>query len=127
MTEYRRIVDSSAWLKYFISAEPRISKIINEDDNILYTSAISLYEVKKKLIFAKEDPGMISESLDFIKGNSIVLDVSEEILEKSAEDSVSLGLSLADAVIYRSGLEASAELVTFDKDFSGRKGAIVMK
>ncbi len=112
---------------YFLLGEPRIAKMINKYNCALFSSAISLHEVKKRLLLGKEKPERISESLDFMKDNSIIVDVSEPILEKSAEDSARLGLSLADSVVYRTALETGAELVTFDADFSGRKGAIVLK
>lgn len=114
-------------MEYFLAGEPRITRVINEEDCVLFTSAISLYEVKKRLLLAKRGGARITESLDFMKDNSIVLDVSEEILEKSADDSARLGLSLADSVVYRTALGISAELVTFDRDFLGRKSAVVLK
>ena len=127
MIESKYLLDSSAWLEYFLSGEPRMVKIINKGDCILFSSAVSLHEVKKRLLLGKEESKKISESLDFMKDNSIIVDVSESILEKSADDSAKLGLSLADSVIYRTALETGAKIVTFDKDFSGRKGAVVMK
>ncbi len=102
-------------------------KIINSDNCTLFSSAVSLHEIKKRLLLEKEGQNMILESLDFIKDNSVLVDVSESILEKSAEDSARLGLSLADSVIYRTALDANADIVTFDRDFSGRKGAMVLK
>ncbi len=101
--------------------------IINKDDCTLFSSAVSIHEVKKRLLLEKEKPEMISESMDFMKANSIIVDVSESILEKSADDSARLGLSLADSVVYRTAFEIGAKIVTFDKDFSGRKGAVVLK
>ena len=127
MIESKLLLDSSAWLEYFLNADPQITEMITKDSCMLFASAISLHEVKKRLLLAKMGPEMLEKSMSYMRDNSIVLDVSEEILEKSADDSVRLGLALADSIIYRSALDIGAQIVTFDVDFSGKKGAMVMK
>lgn len=127
LTESRLLIDSSAWLEYFLAAEPRIARIINEADCTLFSCAVSLHEIKKRLLFAKTERAKILQSLDFVRDNSIIVDVSEDIFEKSADDSFRLGLPLADSLVYRSALENNAQVITFDAHFSGKKGTIVLK
>ena len=126
LTEYRKLIDSSVWLDYFLLKTPVVGSIIQNETFRFFSSAISLHEVKKKLILLKKTPEQILNSVNFIKEKSFVVQVTEEICEKSAEDSAKLGLSMADSIIYRSALNYNAVLVTLDSHFSGRKGAVVL-
>ncbi len=127
LTEYRKLIDSSVWLDYFLLKSLTVRSLIHDEKFSLFSSAISLHEIKKKLLFSRKTPKEISDSLDFIKEKSFIVPVSEELCEKSAEDSVRLGLSMADSIIYRSALDNKAELITLDSHFTGRKGAVVLK
>ncbi|MBI2597770.1 MAG: PIN domain-containing protein, partial [Candidatus Diapherotrites archaeon] len=92
------VVDSSAWIDYFFTGNKKITEII-ESENFLVCSAISLHEVKKKLLREKYSEEEISTALKFMKENRIVADVSEEICEKSATDSINLMLNKIDSII----------------------------
>ncbi len=119
------VVDSSAWIDYFFTGNKKITEII-ESEHFLVCSAISLHEVKKKLLREKYSEEEISTALRFMKENSLVAEVSEEICEKSASDSINLSLHTTDSIIYRTAMEHNAKIATLDSDFKNVPQAILV-
>lgn len=117
-TDSNYFIDSSIWLSYFYAVSAEAKEII-ESKASLFTSIISLFEVKRKLLLAGNSDEDIKRTLGFVKDRSIVVDISEKLAEKAAELSVEKGLHAIDAIIYTSALETKAALVTSDSDFKG--------
>lgn len=110
-----KCLDSSAWLAYYFGTSEEIKPII-EKEGLLITSALSLFEVKKRLLVLKQDPKVL---LDFIKERSGIIIPDMEITEKAAEISVEKKLGAMDALIYATAQLKNAELITGDNDFRG--------
>jgi len=127
MTETRTLLDSSAWIEYFLTGQKEVKEMVESKDSLLLTSALSILEVKRKLLKEKYPVKLVQESIDFIRNNSIINDVSEEICEKAAEDCIKKGLHTADAIIYRTARQNNARIVTLDPDFKNLGEVTMLK
>ena len=120
-----RFLDSSAWLAYFYGEE-QVKEMI-ESDQILLTSAISLFEIKNKLIKDKIETVKLKRSLEFIKKRSLIVNIDVEISEEAVAFSIKDNLHTVDALIYSSTLKNESVLVTFDNDFHGLNNVLILK
>ena len=84
-----KLIDSSVWLDYFING---LHKKIIDSNEILMLSALSLFEIKKKLTKIKVSSKTISKSIGFIKKRSIILSLNAEIAEKAVDVSIEKNL-----------------------------------
>lgn len=121
------LLDSSAWLDYFLASDSPVRKTIESENRPLLTSALSLHEIKRKLLKEKYAKSLVQEVLSFVKSKSIIIGVDEMIAEKSADDSLDHQLHTADSIIYRTAIEQEAELVTFDNHFRQIPKATVLE
>lgn len=119
MSGYRLLLDSSAWLSYFLAADEKVKEVVDSEENTLFTSVITLHEVKKKLIREKHTDAQITKALGFIKENSIVLQVDDDIAEQSVKYCIKDGMHTIDALIYESGRKNNCIVMTGDHDFKG--------
>ncbi len=117
-TDSSYFIDSSIWMSYFYATGAEAKELI-ESKAALFTSIISLYEIKKKFLQAGHSDKEIKRALGFIKERSTIVDLNEILVEKAAELSVEKRLHAIDAIIYTSALETNATLVTSDSDFKG--------
>ncbi len=126
MTGTKLFLDSSVWLGYFKGKSEESRGYIESGDSIL-TSAVSMYEIAKKLVMTGKSKSEIMRSLSFIRCKSLIVDINCEISEKAAQDSLKYGLHAIDALIYRSALESGAILLTMDNDFRKLPGVKIAK
>ncbi len=119
-----KLVDSSVWLAYLFNR--KCTEIIDSDE-ILLLSALSLFEIKKKLMKNKLEANKITKSMEFIKKRSLIIPVSGNIAEKAVELSLENELPIVDSVIYATSVLNNACLITLDNDFRGLKNAIVLQ
>lgn len=108
-------MDSSAWLSYFFATSEQVKKII-ESNSMLYTSVISIFEIKRKLMRDGFE-GDLEGVLTFIENRSIVINLDEDISRSAADLSIQYKLHAMDALIYASAKAMDSELVTADSDF----------
>jgi len=125
-TESKILVDSSCWIDYFFTGKKSISDYIDTKKFSLVSSAISLHEVKKRLMREKYSIKEIRDATEFMKNHSIIIDADEIICEKSAEDSLRLKLHTMDSIIYRTAIDNDAIIITLDNDFQKINQAIVL-
>ena len=118
-----KLIDSSVWIAYLLEGE---SQEIIESKNIKFISALSLFEIKTKLLKEKMPKEVISKTLKFIKTNAIIIPVDEKVAESSSEVSLKYALHLADAIIYYSAIKSNSELITLDNDFRNLPNAKVI-
>ena len=126
MTEYRVLLDSAAWLAYFFTGKPEIKEIIESGRHEIISSAISILEIRRKLLQEKYSGNEIEKALEFVKSRSAIKDVTEQICEKAAEDCMKEKFHTADAIIYRTAADNSATIVTLDAHFKGKPNATVL-
>ena len=125
-TESRYFLDSSAWLSYFFAENEELKSII-DSDSVLFTSVISLFEIKRKLIKEKIDINKIHSILSYIKEKSIIVRIEQDVCEKAAEISVKDKLHATDSLIYTASLVNNCIFVTGDQDFKNMKDVIIIK
>ncbi len=122
MTE-SKFLDSSVWLSYYFG-DSKEAKDVIDGDVIVLTSALCIFEVKKRLLKLKKNA---KEFTEFIKKRSAVYIPSMLIIEKAADVSVEYDLGAMDAIIYTSALLNNTEFVTGDNDFRGLKNVRVIE
>ncbi len=122
-TEYR-LLDSSAWLLYFVAQE-QIKRMIESDD-IIFTSALSIFEIRRKLMKEEVAQEQVQRVIDFIKSRSVVVDITPIVSENAASFSIEHKLAAIDALIYASARGNNATLITADNDFRGLPGTVVL-
>ncbi len=127
MTDSKVLLDSSAWIEYFLTGKQEIKQLVESNNFILVTSALSIFEVKRKLLKERYKPKEIASVLKFIRSNSLVKDITEEICEKAADDCYKKGLHMADGIIYRTALEESVKLISLDSDFKNLANTLILK
>ena len=126
MTDSRFFLDSSAWLAYFLGASGKIVDVMDSDSHSLFTSALCLHEVSKRLKNMGKTPKQVDSAVEFIRENSIVISVDEEVALKSVNHCLEKNLHTVDSLIYESSIQNHCTLVTFDYDFKGLDDAIIL-
>ncbi len=111
-----KLLDSSIWIDFAIKNS--FQEIINSEET-LFLSALSLFEIKKKLIYNNIDKININKISDFIKKRSVIIQIDEKIAEKAAEIAVENKIPAIDSLIYATALLNNLELLTLDNDFRG--------
>jgi len=119
MTASRYVIDSSVWLSYFLSPDVDIAGIIDSPENTLFTSAVSLLEVKRRLIRLKKGGSQIQAALEFMLANSLIVDADCDLCLDAADICVADGLHTVDAMIYACAKKTGSTLATGDRDFEG--------
>ncbi|MBS3167512.1 PIN domain-containing protein [Candidatus Woesearchaeota archaeon] len=113
-----KFMDSSIWLAHLFEANEKIS-ILFEEEDLIFSSILTIFEVKRKLEKEGFDSNKIFNSIDLIKKTSIVINLDEAIVNKAVEVSIEKKLSSMDSLIYASSLITGAKFVTADNDFRG--------
>ncbi|MFA6268947.1 MAG: PIN domain-containing protein [archaeon] len=114
MTETNFFIDSSAWLGYLLGNMPETKAIIESQENTLFTSILTIYEVYKKIKKLGKEP---QKAILFIEENSIVINITKETVLKAVENSEKYSLHTVDSFIYTGAEETNSILVTADNDF----------
>ncbi|MEE8403235.1 MAG: PIN domain-containing protein [Candidatus Hydrothermarchaeaceae archaeon] len=115
-TASRYFIDSSAWLSYFYGESWRAKNVV-ESTAVLFTSVLSLFEVKRKMLRGKGSAKNVEAATNFIKERSIIFDLNEAQAEKAARISIENRLHTMDALIYTGATDSNAVLLTCDSDF----------
>ena len=118
-----RLVDSSVWLEYLLKGYFRD---LIESNDIFFLSAVSLFEIKKKLTKSSLPLEVTMKSINFIKRKSLVISIDSELAEYAAEISVQHQLGAVDSLIYACTLRQNATLVTLDNDFRSLNSVIIL-
>ena len=123
MTEYN-LIDSSLWIDYLINGNNK--EFIEKEDKLLIAT-ISLIEIKKKLSKLKIPLKEINNKIDYIKKQSILIDLDEKIAEKASELVIEKNLPIADSIVYASAFVNDAILLTLDNDFRGLEKVMILE
>lgn len=117
------LVDSCGWIEYFADGPlsekygPHVTKASRETH---YTSAITLYEVFKRMCKLGEKKAF--EACTSIISSTNVVPVDERIALLAADLSLKHGLSVSDAVIKATADTYKAKVVTSDKHLGKLEG-----
>lgn len=118
-----KLLDSSIWLEYFHNKK---FKEIIESEELTLLSALSIFEIKRKLLTSNESQGNMRVALDFLKKKSLIIPVTEKISETAVEISIENNVPMADSIIYISALQNQAKVLTLDNHFRKLKNAEVL-
>lgn len=120
-------IDSYGWVERFTNG-PKASvynKIIDSTKpEELVTSVVTLYEVYKKVKKTKGEETAL-EAVATLSQTRVV-PADQTLSLEAADYSLEHGLHMADALIYATSRQHSAELYTSDDDLKGLKGVTVV-
>lgn len=103
----------------FLGENKRLDTLVSDEENELYTSAVSFYEISK-FFLKKGAEKELSKALDIVRRRSTIIEPTEKTCLEAAKDAVKHELYAIDAIIFRSSVEHNAVLVTADKEFKGK-------
>ena len=112
------VFDSSAWLLYFEGKERSLAveKLLKDNLGEIVTTAANLYEVK--YLSLRNGRPAADAAVDFIRSNSEIIPVSEELALQAAELRASHGLSAVDAFTLAAAQNLGAKIVSADPHFA---------
>ncbi|MDP2717812.1 MAG: PIN domain-containing protein [Candidatus Micrarchaeota archaeon] len=120
------LLDSSAWFNHFTGEAwaRSVNPIIRSGDVILL-STVNLVEILSKYRMRSEAEADKIKSI--LLSRCQVVDVTQDIALQAAALKAKHAMALADAIILATARSHNAELLTFDSDFTGLKGANVLR
>ena len=120
------LLDSSGWIEYFTGGPlaDRYAAYLNARYSII-TPTIVLYEVYKKL---KRERG--EETALALMGQvqtTKVVPLTDSVAYLAADISLRYGLAMADAIVYATGRDQGADVVTGDADLKDLPGVVYVR
>ncbi len=116
-----KVVDSVGWLEYFTYGPlaDAYGEIIESDETIL-TPTIVVYEVYKNILrnAGAHPAGIAAAQMQTTE----IVPLNAELSLMAATLSVDHKLPMADAIVYATGRQQGAPVVTSDKHFAGLAG-----
>ncbi len=112
------IVDSSAWLEYFVDG-PNASEFagpIEATDNLV-VPVLTLFEVFKRIYQLKDETTALNAIGVMLQGK--VVDLTSSLALDAARLSLESGLAMADSIILATARAEDAVLWTQDAHFEG--------
>jgi predicted nucleic acid-binding protein len=116
-------IDSYGWIERFAQGPKAIpyNRIIDKTKSTeIITSVVVLYEVYKKVKGLKGEEAAL-EAVAVLSQTKIV-PIDQTLSLEAADFSLEHGLHLADALVYATARQFSAELHTGDEDLKGLPG-----
>jgi PIN domain nuclease of toxin-antitoxin system len=121
----RYIMDSYAWLEYFMGTEAgrKVKEVIDSEVDEKLTPSICLAETYAKIL-RTEDEEKAELRRAFIKSRSALIPLDEELAVEAAKTDVSMkrrvhGWGLADSVVLSTARNRKGKIVTGDAHFRG--------
>lgn len=111
-----KVLDSALWLAYFLDG--KYKEIIEKEETFIL-SAISLFEIKKKIKGSSLAYEHQQRSFGFLKEKTLLISVDEKMANEAVSLALKHKLGTADALIYATTLLQKATLFTTDNDFRG--------
>lgn len=111
MSNYN-VVDSSAWLEYFVDSDRAayFAPAIEDSENLV-VPVISIYEVFKKVLRERGEDAALQVANSMQNGRLVEIDLSLAI------EAARYSLPLADSIIYTTAKQFNATLWTQDQHF----------
>ncbi len=125
------VIDAWAWVEYLIGSEhgAKLNKIFDENNNEVYTCAITLGEIISKVAREKRD---IEAASSIVCSNSQIVNVDKELslqagllhceMRKTLKD-----FGLADAYVLATARRLNAKVLTGDLHFKNIKDAVMIE
>jgi len=116
--------DSSAWIEYFSGSElGQIARSYVDGEHEIYTSSISLMEIKSK--YQRENMPW-NDRIKFIIERSSIVEIDDTLALAAADFRTSSGLHSIDAIIFATSTLTKSRLVTKDGHFKDMKNVIML-
>lgn len=115
------VVDSSAWLEYFVDSKnaQHFAHVI-KDTNWLIVPSVVVFEVYKKLIIFAGEERALKGLVTMRQG--CIIDLDEELALMAVNLQREHALPMADSIILATARFFNATLWTQDSDFKGIEG-----
>ena len=124
------VVDAYAWIEYLIGSEigARVKAILEDENNGIYTSAVTLGEVISKIAREEQD---VCTAYRILLSNSDVIDVDEELSKQTGIIHAEMrkrkkDFGLADAFVLATARKLGTRILTGDPHFQGVKEATLV-
>ena len=121
----RYIVDSYAWLEYFMGSEAgkKVKQIMDTETDEKLTPSICLAETYAKIL-KTEDKEKAELRRAFIKSRSALIPLDEDLAVEAAKTDVAMkkkvqGWGLADSIVLATAKDRKGKVVTGDPHFRG--------
>jgi predicted nucleic acid-binding protein len=121
----RYLVDSFAWMEYFMGSErgEKVKKIVGDAATECLVSAINIAEIYSKSIRV-DGIDRAEDRMSFILSRCAVVDVDDALAVEAAKIDALMkkrvkGWGLADSIVLATARAAGAKIVTWDKHFQG--------
>jgi len=121
----RYIMDSYAWLEYFMGTEAgaRVKRIVDSEADEKLTPSVCLAEIYAKIL-RTEDEQKAELRRAFIKSRSALIPLTEELAVEAAKTNVAMkkkvhGWGLADSVVLSTAKNRNGKVATGDPHFRG--------
>ena len=123
------IIDTDAWIEYFLgsSSGKKVEKIIEADDNSIFSSAITVAEITSIICRRNDDLELLATVEDY----SAIVGITKGIAKKAGRIHADMRKSIknfgmADSIILATAKEVNGKVVTGDKHFKGLKDVILI-
>ena len=123
------LIDSSGWIEYFSkgrNAERFAAYVEKATPSHCITPTIVLYEVQKGVKRACGEE-IADKAAAYLFTSTTLIELSAELALEAANQSMKLGLTMADAIIKTTADAYQATIVTGDKDFKGLSNVILIE
>lgn len=122
------VIDTWVWAEYFRGGDERVSEYIENEQNDLFTSTLTLTEMIKFLRRNGENPETIREIIAEIGIRSIIVPVTEiiAIIAGELEEDAFKG-GIADRIILATARSGNHKVVTGDLHFRDLPDAVFIK
>ena len=129
-TEKRFVIDSWAWIEYFdgTDAGSRVKEYVENKDNIIFTTNVSLAEIVSKFLRRHHDPQDAINGIDTLS-NVLSLDYETAIFAGELHAEIKSHIKdfgLADAFTLATARKQKAKIITGDSHFKGFPEAIMI-
>jgi predicted nucleic acid-binding protein len=125
------VIDAWAWVEYLVGSEhgAKLNKILDGNDNEVYTCAITLAEIISKVAREKRD---IEAASSVVSSNSQIVNADKELsvqagllhseMRKTLKD-----FGLSDAYVLAAARRLNAKVLTSDLHFKNIKDAVMIE
>lgn len=121
-----KTIDSSGWIE-FATDGPLADRYLPhlKDLSQVITPSIVVYEVYKRL--KRDASEAAADAIIAEMGKTTIIPLDDQLALQAADVSLSLGLAMADAIVYTTAQAHKATLITSDADFKDLPGVVYLK
>jgi predicted nucleic acid-binding protein len=126
----RYIIDAHAWIEYLTATDAgkKVKTIFEENNNEIYTCAVTLAEVISKTAREGHD---VETAFDILVSNSEIISVDDQLSKKAGLTHAEIqktkkDFGLADAYVLATARSTKSKILTGDPHFRGIKDAFLI-